>query len=216
MGGMRSILSILRRTVLVPAFLPVTVMAAAGTWLGVRLAGAALGGNEGFVGEVREGALLFAALLVLSMAEPLEVGREARGGVLTLHLARGRRLGMAGRCLGLALGTLPAVLVAALAGGGLPSDPLALGLELIVASAAGLFLGAWLDRKLLVPALWTLILVAHLRPWLLGSEMSALAWLLPRMGDFQGGWGVAHALLWAGAMVALTEWRVASVASRGS
>lgn len=204
------------RTLVAPSTLPVAFAAAALAFLGVLLARSALGGQEGFVDEVRHGSLLFAAALALSLAEPLEVGRDARGGPLLLRLVRGGRPALALRALGLVLATVPFVLVATWAGGALvPSQPVALVVEVFVLASGGLLLGAWFDRARLVPALWCLIVAGHLHPWLGEGFGRPVAWLLPELGGDVGAGALLHAGLWAAAALALAEARVLGVAGRG-
>ncbi len=212
---MREWWSILRRTLLVPT----TALAAAGAvlaaWLSALLAEGSLGGTEGFVEEVRQGAALFAGALVLSLAEPLEIGREARSGVLALRLSRARSSGLLLRALALSMATWPVVLLASLAAGGWPTEPLGLAVELFTLAAGGLALGSVLDRQLLVPALWALLVVAHLRPWLVEAAWGApLAWVLPRIGELHGGAALAHGVLWGLAVLLLASWRLDVEAGR--
>jgi len=161
---MHPLLSTLRRTLGSPALLPLSLAAAGLAWLGRRLAESALGGGEGFVDEVRSGALLVAGVLVLSLAEPLAVAREARSGLLLLRAARGGGFALTQRWLGLVLAMLPTVALSALAAGGVPQQPLPLLLDLLVLAAGGLLLGSLLERGLLVPALWLLLVAGQLRP----------------------------------------------------
>jgi hypothetical protein len=86
---MHALLSTARRVLLAPALVPLTLACAGLSWLAVLLARQALGGDQGFLDEVRAACLPFAGALVLSLAEPLEVGREAREGWLRLRAARG-------------------------------------------------------------------------------------------------------------------------------
>jgi hypothetical protein len=185
-------------------------VAAAASWLGVALARNALGGSEGFVEEVRAGCLPFAGALVLSLAEPLAVAEEARSGLVLLRMSRGAGAALAFRCAGLVLATLPSVLVCALATGGWPPAPGALLLELTVLAAGGLWLGAWLSRPLLVPAIWCLLVVGYLRPWFGDTPV---AWLLPALGELKGPAGAAHALLWAAGALVLAGSRLRAVAA---
>jgi hypothetical protein len=201
--------------------LAVLAVAAAGAWLGQELAAAGLGAGMGFLDEVLAGSLLFAGALALSLAEPLEVGRDARAGLLTLRVARGGSYGLGRRWLGLLLATLPAVALAALAAGGLPPEPWVLLRQLGVLCAAGLALGAWCDRHLLVPVLWVLLVAGHLRPWLL-DVAPPLAWALPRLGEVETGANAAHAWApwlhagaWSLGAVWLARWRLAALVGRG-
>lgn len=213
---MATVLATLRRSLLVPAVLPLLFVAGAGAWLGTWLAAAALGGDAGFLDEVRQGALLCAGALTLSLAEPLLVGREVRGGLLALRVARGGGPALVGRWLGLVLATLPALVVATLAGGGLPPAPGALLVELLVLAAAGLALGSFLDRARLVPVLWVLLVASYLRPWLAADPRGVvLAWALPALGTLHGWTGVAHGLLWSAGALALAHWRLGRLVARG-
>jgi len=207
--------SILRRTLGAPAMPLVAAGAVVAAWLSTLLAEASLGANEGFVDEVRQGAALFGGALVLSLAEPLEVGREARSGLLAVRLSRTRTSGLAVRALALSMSTWPVVAAVSLAAGGLPPDPVSLVVELFVLAAGGLALGSVLDRHLLVPALWGLLVVAHLRPWLAEAAWGApLAWVLPRMGDMQGPLALAHGVAWGAAALLLAGWRLDVAAGR--
>ncbi len=225
---MGPVLTTLRRTLLVPASVAVTALAAALAWLGSYLAAAQLGADEGFLAEVRAGSLLFGGALVLSLAEPLTVLREARGGLLALRAARGGGFALGRRWLGLLLATLPTVLICAWAAGGEPASPLGLLLDLGVLCAGGLALGAFLERALLVPALWCLLVLGQLRPWFGDSPA---AWLLPHMGDLSGAGATgaasgsagpavsaataAAALLWCAGMLLLADWRLSRVVGQG-
>jgi hypothetical protein len=206
---MLALLSTARRVLLAPALVPLTLVCAASSGLAVLLADEALGGDEGFVDEVRRACLSFAGALVLSLAEPLEVGREAREGWLALRVARGGGFALVSRWVGLLLGTLPTVLVSAWAAGGWPRQPLGVLLELAVLCAGGLLLGAWLERALLVPALWCLLVGGHLWTWIAGSGAS---WLLPRL-DGGGGWPAAAA--WCAGSLLLARARLSAVAGSG-
>ncbi len=212
---MDALTSILRRTWSAPGLLPLTVIAMGGAWLGTRLASESLGGREGFVQEARSGALLFAGVLVLSLAEPLEVARDARSGVLLLRVAAGRGFALVRRWAALVIATLPTVLLAAWAAGGAPDDPLALLVQLGVLSAAGLALGAWVDRALLVPGLWLLLVAAHLRPWFAASDLGVLARLLPAMTSEGGLDGLLHGALWVFGLLLIADWRLRRVVDRG-
>lgn len=205
------LLDTLRRTLLVPSSAMVAVAAAALAWFGTWLAGSVLGGSEGFVDEVRAASLLFAAALALSMAEPLLVAREARSGLLTLRVARGGGFALGWRWAGLALSTLPAVSLAAWAGSGWPERPLAVLMDLSILAAGGVFLGAWLERGLAVPALWCLLVVGNLRPWL-GDHW--VAWLVPGLGGLSGVTGALYAALWCVALLLLANHRLGTVVAR--
>ncbi len=211
---MNAVRSVLVRTWAAPTAIPVVLVSMGAAALGTRLASQALGGSEGFVDEVRAGSLLFAGALALSLAEPLEVGRDARRGLLTLRVARGGGLALLQRWIGLGLAIAPTVVAAAWASGSLPGTPLALGLQLLVLCAGGLALGAWFERHLLVPGLWLLLVAAHLRPWLAEVAPPA-AWLLPRLGDLQGAAGAGHALLWCAGALLLATARLRLVLGRG-
>lgn len=212
---MSVVLSTVRRVLLVPSALPLAVLGAAGAWAGTRLAGEALGAGEGYVAEVRDGSLLFAGVLLLSLAEPLELLRETRAGLLLLRAARGCGPALLGRWSGLTLASVPVVGLAVLASGGWPSQPVALLLALAVTAAAGLALGAFLDRGRLVPALWLLLVAASLRPWIVSRPALAWAgWLLPDIGHLQGARGAAHALLWSAGALLLAEWRLRRLLAR--
>ncbi|MCB9897276.1 MAG: hypothetical protein H6825_04670 [Planctomycetes bacterium] len=211
---MRVVLSTLRRTLLVPSALPVIAVSAAAAWLGTQLARGVLGGDEGFVEEVRHGSLLFAGALVLSLAEPLEVGKDARSGLLLLRRAKDGGFALVRRWMGLLLAVLPVAAVTALAAGGLPEAPLLLLVELGLLCAGGLLLGACFDRAILVPALWGLLVLGHLRPWLDGSGVgSFVALLVPRLGDTGGGLGLLHAALWCCGALLLADRRLVAVSA---
>ena len=218
MRPVNALTSTLRRVLAVPSVLTVGVVGAGSAWLAVELARGGLGATESFLGEVRHGSGLFAGLLVLSLAEPLELGRDARQGLLTLRVARGGSPGVGARWLGLVLATLPAVVAAALAAGGV-GEPWALLLGLGVLAAGGLMLGAFLDRGLLVPALWGLALAGHLRPWLATTAWGRpVSWLLPDLGSLSAGIGfevLGPALLWIVGALCVAHARVLSVAARG-
>lgn len=201
---MRHGLTIVKRTLLVPGFWPVLAVAAAAAWAGTWLAEQVLGGGQGFVAEARHGSLLFAALLLLSLAEPLQVADEARGGLLLLRHARGGGAALLTRWAALVLTLLPALALVALAAGGLPERPGLLVAQLGLLTAGGLALGCCLDRRRLVPALWALAVLAQLRGWLVVEPWSRpLAWCLP---DLSGvGWS---GLLWALAVLALGRGRL--------
>jgi len=205
----------LRRVLVVPQTALAALLGAGLTLLSVRLAGEALGGGEGYVDEVRRASLLFSGALVLSLAEPLAVAGEARSGLLTLRRARGGSFGLAGRWLGLWLSTGPALLLSALAGGGWPDGGGHVPVDLAMLAAAGLLLGAWLPRPLLVPALWMLLAAGHLRPWL--GELTA-GRLLPAFGaarelpaDLAS--LAAPAAFCAGCLL-LSHWRLLAVTAR--
>jgi len=210
---MRAWLSILRRVWCVPAIVPVTVLAVGGTAFATLLTRSALGGG---VDDVRQGSLLFAGALFLSLCEPLEVGREARAGSLQLVAVRRRGLGLPARALGLWAGSLPVLSLAALASGGWPPDPVGLLGSQLVLGMAGLFLGAFLDRALLVPALWVLVLVGHLRPWIAAGAAAPLAWFLPGLGELRSGPALAHALVWGAGLLCLAQWRLERVVARAA
>jgi hypothetical protein len=211
MRAMLPLLSTLRRTLWTPALLPVACVAAGLAWLGHRLAEVQLGGGEGFVDEVRTGSLLLAGALVLSMSETLSVRREARDGLLALRAAKGGGFALTQRWLGLALGMLPTVALAAAFGGGVPAHPLPLALDLLVLAAGGLLLGSVLEGGLLIPALWLLLVVGQLRPWL---APSGAGWLLPAFGHLQGVEGALHAGLWCAGALLIADWRLSAVAGR--
>jgi hypothetical protein len=212
MRSMHPLLSTLRRTLAAPALLPLSLAAAGLAWLGHQLAATALGGGEGFVDEVRSGSLLVAGVLVLSLAEPLAVAGEARSGLLLLRVARGGGFALPQRWLGLVLAMLPSVALAALAAGGLPAEPWPLLLDLLVLAAGGLLLGSLLERGLLVPALWLLLVAGQLRPWLVRA---GAGWVLPALGHMTGPEGALHAALWCAGALLLAEWRLGSIAGRG-
>jgi len=237
---MGPVVTTLRRTLFVPASVAVTVLAAALAWLGSYLAAAQLGADESFLAEVRAGSLLFGGALVLSLAEPLAVLREARGGLLSLRAARGGGFALGRRWLGLLLATLPTVLICAWAAGGRPAAPvgrlsdLRVLLDLGVLCAGGLLLGAFLERALLVPALWCLAVLGQLHPWFGDSPA---AWLLPRLGNLDLAAAAADApfagaqsagpglevaalsaaatLLWCAGMLVLADWRLSRVVGQG-
>jgi|GEM_PF-1840587 len=212
MRAMQPLLSTLRRTLAAPALVPLTLVAAGLAWLGRKLAAEALGGGAGFVDEVRTGSLLVAGALVLSLAEALAVARDARSGLLLLRSARGGGFALPQRWLGLVLAMLPTVALASVASGGAPAAPWPLLLDLLALAAGGLLLGSLLERGLLVPALWLLLVAGHLRPWL---ESSGGAWLLPAFGHMQGAEGALHAALWCTGALLLADWRLAAVVGRG-
>lgn len=209
---MHALLSTARRVLLAPALVPVTLACVGLSWLAVLLAGQALGGDQGFLDEVRAACLPFAGALVLSLAEPLEVGREAREGWLALRAARGGGFALLSRWAGLLLGTLPTVLLCAWACGGWPKQPLALLLELGVLCAGGLALGAWFERGLLVPALWCLLVAGHLWPWLSASPAS---WVLPHLGGDPSGLQALAAGAWCAGSLLLARARLAAVVGTG-
>jgi hypothetical protein len=212
---MLALLSTARRVLLAPALVPLTLVAAGSSWLAVLLASEALGGDEGFVDEVRRACAPFAGALVLSLAEPLEVGREVREGWLVLRLARGGGFALLSRWAGLLLATLPTVLLSAWAAGGWPGGPAGaagLLLELAVLCAGGLLLGAWLERALLVPALWCLFVGGHLWPWLAGSGAS---WVLPRLDGAAGATAWLSAAAWCAGSLLLARARLTVVAGAG-
>ena len=211
------VISILQRTWRAPAMLPVLAVAVAAALLGRRLAESGLGADGGFLEEVVAGSMLFAGALALSLSEPLELGRDARAGLLTLRVSRGGGYALGRRWLGLLLATLPAVGLAAWASGRWPGEPLVLLRQLGVLCAGGLALGAWFDRQLLVPALWMLLVAGHLRPWL-ADVAPPLAWVLPRLGEVESvpsPWGWLHAACWSLGAVGLARWRLSMLVGRG-
>jgi len=203
-------LTILWRIWRTPAYVPLIMVGAGAAFLAGRMAEALLGGPEGFAAEVRAGSLLFAGALVLSLSEPLEVGRDARIGGLMLRVARGGGFALVRRWLAVTVATLPAVGVAALAGGGWPAQPVTLLLQLAVLAAAGLALGSLMDRRLLVPALWALLVLAHVGPWL-QTQWAPLAWVLPSLGHLQEPQGWLHGLAWAAGALFLARARLGQV-----
>ncbi len=218
--------STLRRSLTPGVLGPLLLVSSGAAWLSTRLVAGHLGATPEFLVEVRSGSLLFAGLLALSLAEPLLVAREARHGLLALRVAKGAGFALPSRCLGLTLATVPAVLCAAVAGGGGPLAPWGLSLELAVLAAAGLALGAFLPRAQCVPALWVLAVAGHLRSWLEGSPWgSALSLVLPdlgRLGSFgQRGFGgqesllLVHAAAWIAAALLLARWRLGRLVARG-
>jgi len=215
MAAMFAVLSILKRTLLVPAVWPVAVVAVAAAWIGNDLAAHALGGDGAFVAEVRHGSLLFAALLLLSMAEPLQMAQETRSGLLMLRHGKGGGFALVARGTGLILSLLPLLCLAAWASGGLPAAPWGLLAQVAVLVAGGLVLGAWLDRRRLVAALWALAIVGQLRPWLTGLDGSAVwVWLVPDLGAVGAGAAWAHGLLWALGALALAHGRLTALSAR--
>jgi hypothetical protein len=208
---MLPLVSTLRRTLLTPGLLPASVVAAGLAWLGTRMADGQLGGGEGFVSEVRTGALLLAGALVLSISDALSVGREARDGLLALRAARGGGFALPQRWLGLVLAMLPTVTLAAVCAGGAPAHPLPLLLDLLVLAAAGLLLGSLLEGGLLIPALWLLLVAGGLRPWIAAS---GAGWLLPAFGRMEGVEGALHAGLWCAGALLLADWRLSTIAGR--
>ncbi len=209
---MLPLLTTLRRTLLVSTSVPVAVVAMALSWLGSYLAAQALGGDGSFVAEVRAGSVLVAGALVLSLAEPLEVAREARGGLLALRAARGGGFALTRRWLGLLLACVPTMLLAGWAGGGWPEPAVPLLLDLSVLCAGGLCLGAFLDRALLVPALWCLAILGSLHGWLADNPV---AWIVPPLGALQGATGVLSALLWCGGALLIAHWRLSALVAQG-
>ena len=208
---MLPLVSTLRRSLLTPGLLAVSGVAAGLAWLGTKLAEGQLGGGEGFVDEVRTGALLLAGALVLSISDALAVGREARDGLLALRAARGGGFALPQRWIGLSLAMLPTVALAAAFTGGAPSHPLPLLLDLLVLAAGGLLLGSLLEGGLLIPALWLLLVAGGLRPWIAAS---GAGWLLPAFGRMEGVEGALHAGLWCVGALLLADWRLASIAGR--
>ncbi|MGQ0553740.1 MAG: hypothetical protein ACT4PU_11050 [Planctomycetota bacterium] len=214
---MQPVLNTLRRTLATPAALIVCLATMALAWLAALLAEGTLGAGERLAGEVRLASALFAALLTLSLAEPLQVLGEARGGLLALRRARGGGFALPQRCLGLLLATLPAAGLASLAAGGWPASPLSLLLDLLVLCAAALCLGAFLERGLLVTALWLLLVAGALRPWLgesVSGESLLVAWL-PQLGVMSGLFGSLKALLWSAGALLLAESRLRAAAAHG-
>ncbi|MED5329759.1 MAG: hypothetical protein VX916_00525 [Planctomycetota bacterium] len=210
----RCLQSILSRSLFVPQILPIAVIAVGASWLGVRLASSVLGGTEGFVGEVRDGAFLFSGALTISLAEPLGLWNEARAGMLTLTLARADFAGLLWRCVGLVMASTPVLFAVALVTGGWPSQPIGLIGDLSVMAAAGLFLGSFLRRSLLVPSFWLLLMIVHLRPWLDAGAGHSVAWFLPQP-EMTGEWPeLVHGALWIGATLTLANWKVRQIAGR--
>lgn len=219
---MSVVVSILKRTLLVPGAWSVAAVAALAAWVGSDLATQSLGADQGFVEEVRHGSLLFAALLSLSLAEPLQTGHEARSGLLLLRHGKGGGFALAARWAGLFLALLPVLLLAALGAGGLPAAPWGLAGQIAVLVAGGLLLGSFLDRRRLVPALWGLAILGQLRPWMTTLEGSwSWTWLVPdlaSMGAEPGGVGLGgvslHGLLWVLGALALTHGRLLAISAR--
>ena len=215
-GTVSVALSIVRRTLLVPSLWPVAFVSAVAAWVGTWLAVESMGATEVYVAEVRHGSMLFAGVLTLSLAEPLQTARDARSGLLLLRVARGGGFALVSRWLGLVVATLPLVLLAGLAAGGLPAEPLTLLVQLLVISAAGLALGAFLERGRLVPALWGLVLLGHLQPWIASARWGgAVAWLLPRLGQLEGGWGLVHGLAWSAGALLVAQGRLSARHAEG-
>ena len=217
---MSVVLTVARRALFVPTLLPLTLVALAGAWAGPWLAMNSMGATDAYLSEVRHGCLLFVGTLVLSMSEPLLVGREAASGLLSLRVAKAGGLGLVPRWLGLTLACVPLVVLSAFVAGGAPRDPAALLAQLLVLAAGGLLLGSFLERGRLVPALWALLVIGHLRPWLEAVQWEglavgkALALIVPRLGAVDGSQGALHALLWSLAALALARARLLAVAGR--
>ena len=208
-----ALLGTLRRVLLVPQTALAALLGSGLAWLGVRLAAEALGGGEGFVDEVRLSSLLFVGALVLSLAEPLQVAGEARSGLLALRRARGGSFGLVARWAGLLLATLPALALTALAGGGWPAGGAWAVVDLGVLCAGGLLLGAFLERALLVPALWLLFVAGHLHPWLAGTPAGLV---VPTFGAARDASGLAVAGLWVAGALLVARARLAAVAARAA
>lgn len=216
-GRMSVVASILRRCLTAPAVLPVLGLSGAAAFVADALARSGLGASEQVLADVRQGSLLFAGLLMLSLCEPLQVGREARGGILLLRLLRGGGFALLPRCLGLLLALLPALLCAALGARGLPAAPLQLLAGLVVLASGGLLLGAWCERGRLVAALWGLAVVGHLRPWLLPLPAGrVLAAALPDLAAPLTAAGLAHSACWSAGALLLAQWRLGRVAAGGA
>ncbi len=202
---MLPLLAALRRTLLTPALLPLTLFAMGLTWLGVEMARAGLGADEGLVADVRSACLPFAAALVLSLADPLALRSEAQRGMLRLRAARTGGFALVPRWLGISLATLPTVALCALAGGAFPDDPLGLLLDLSLLCAGGLLLGSLLPRRLLVPALWCLLVAGYLRPY---YAQTPVAYLLPGLGAPGDAPRACFALAWSGGALLLARSRL--------
>jgi hypothetical protein len=77
-------------------------------------------------------------------------------------------------------------------------------------------LGSVLERGRLVPALWALLVLGHLRPWLVASEWGRpVALLLPRLAEVSSDAGWPSAALWCAAALLLARVRLVAVASNG-
>ena len=216
MPAVTVLLSVARRSLLVPALVPVAFVVSVSSWASIWLALESMGATEAYLAEVRHGCLLFAGALALSLFEPLRTGDDARRGMLRLRWAHRGALGLVPRWLGLVLATLPVVILAALAAGGAPGDPLALLIQLHVLAAGGMALGAFLERGRLVPALWALLVLGHVRPWVAASDWGRpLAWLLPRLSEVGAGQAAWPALLWCVGALLIARARLSVVASGG-
>ena len=204
------------RCLTAPSLAPVLFLGGVAAWVSSTLAASALGADAAFLAEVRQGSLLFAGLLFLSLAEPLETGREARDGLLLLRAVRGGGFALTARWAGLLAATLVSLLPAAVVGGGWPRAPLAVVAGLGVFVAGGLLLGACLRRAHLVPALWALAVATHLRPWLASEAWTApVAWLLPDLAAVERPAGLGAAACWVAGALLLTHARLARVAAGG-
>jgi len=204
-----------KRTLLVPGIWPVVAVAVLAAWVGSWLATHSLGGDDGFLEEVRHGSLLFAALLTLSLAEPLQTGREVRTGQMMLRHAKGGGFALSARWVGLFLSLLPVLALAALAAGGVPASLAGLAGQVGVLVAGGLALGSFLERRHLVPALWGLALLGQLRPWMSTLEGSvAWIWLVPDLGSVGSGAAWQHGLCWALGVLALAHGRLTTLSAR--
>lgn len=212
---MSAVVFTLKRTLLVQSIWPVVAVAVLSAWVGTWLATHSLGADEGFLEEVRHGSMLFAALLTLSLAEPLQTSDEVRSGQLMLRHAKGGGFALPARWAGLSLSLLPVMALAALAAGGLPSSLAGLIGQVGVLVAGGLALGAFLERKHLVPALWCLAILGQLRPWLATLEGSAAwSWVVPDLGSVGSGVAWLHGLCWALGVLAIAQGRLTAVSAR--
>jgi hypothetical protein len=211
-----STLLVVRRSLLVPSLVPVAFVVAVLSWAGIWLARESMGATDLYLAEVRHGCLLFAGTLTLALAEPLRTREDVGKGALLLRYARSGELALVPRWIGLGLACLPLVAVAAVAAGGLPSRPGLLAAQLMVLAAGGLALGALLQRGRLVPALFGLLILGHLRPWIHEADWGpAVTWVLPRLAAVDGVDGLLHAALWSAAMLFLAHARLVRVAGRG-
>jgi len=212
----KAVLSIVRRSLCVPALLPVAFVTAVLSWAGVWLARGAMGATPDYLADVRHGCLLLAGTLALALAEPLHTRADVGRGLLSLRFARSGGLGLLPRWIGLGLACLPMLALAALASGGLPSRPLLLASQLAVLAAGGLALGAVFERGRLVPCMLGLLVLGHLRPWIERASWGpAVSWLLPDLSALEGSQGLLHAALWSAAALVLARARLRCVAGRG-
>lgn len=217
MAGVNSTLAVVRRTLQVPALVPVAFVVCVTSWASIWLARESMGATAVYLDQVRHGCLLFSAVLVLTVAEPLRTRADAAAGIMRLRFARSGALGLLSLWLGLTLACLPLAALVSLVTLGWPQAPLALLAEVLVLVAGGLALGALLDGGRLVPALWGLLILGHLQPWLASSPSgAAAAWALPRLGGLEGVGGWVHAALWSAGALCLARAQLLRVVARGN